>query len=57
MIADYFRFPERGAGFVTYTAVKLLRGKAGDVHWMMHLVSLAFLVYFLLPAVERLFKG
>lgn len=46
-----------GAGFVTYTAVKLLRGKAGELHWMMHLVSLAFLVYFLLPAIERLFKG
>lgn len=45
-----------GAGFVTYTAVKLLRGKAGEVHWMMFLVSLAFLIYFLLPAIERLLK-
>jgi AGZA family xanthine/uracil permease-like MFS transporter len=42
-----------GAGFVTYTAVKLLRGKGGQVHWMMYLAALAFLVYFLLPSIER----
>jgi len=45
-----------GAGFVTYTAVKLLRGKGGQVHWMMYLASLAFVVYFLLPVIERALK-
>jgi AGZA family xanthine/uracil permease-like MFS transporter len=43
-----------GAGFVIYTAVKLLRGKGAEVHRMMLLVSLAFFVYFLLPGIERL---
>jgi AGZA family xanthine/uracil permease-like MFS transporter len=38
-----------GAGFVTYTAIKLLSGKAGQVHGMMYLVSAAFVVYFVLP--------
>ncbi|CAN5823794.1 hypothetical protein BH23ACT12_BH23ACT12_00670 [soil metagenome] len=30
------------AGFVTYTVIKLLRGEARDVHWMMYLSSAAF---------------
>jgi AGZA family xanthine/uracil permease-like MFS transporter len=38
-----------GAGFVTYTVIKLFAGKAGQVHWMMYLVSGAFVVYFVLP--------
>jgi AGZA family xanthine/uracil permease-like MFS transporter len=38
-----------GAGVVTYTAIKLLSGKAGQVHGMMYLVSAAFVVYFVLP--------
>jgi AGZA family xanthine/uracil permease-like MFS transporter len=38
-----------GAGFVTYTVIKLFAGKAGQVHWMMYLVSGAFVVYFALP--------
>jgi AGZA family xanthine/uracil permease-like MFS transporter len=42
-----------GAGFITYTAVKILRGKGGQVHWMMYLASLAFVIYFLLPVIER----
>ncbi|HXF83324.1 MAG TPA: NCS2 family permease [bacterium] len=45
-----------GAGFVTYTAVKVLRGKGGQVHWMMYVAALAFLVYFLLPSIERAIK-
>jgi AGZA family xanthine/uracil permease-like MFS transporter len=35
-----------GAGFVSYTVIKLLRGEARDVHWMMYLASAAFVVYF-----------
>ena len=38
-----------GAGFVTYTFVKVMRGKGGDLHWMMYGASLAFLLYFALP--------
>ncbi|MBI4253573.1 MAG: NCS2 family permease [Candidatus Rokubacteria bacterium] len=42
-----------GAGFVTWTAIKLLSGKAGRVHWMLYAASAAFAVYFTLPLVER----
>ncbi|HEU4798976.1 MAG TPA: NCS2 family permease [bacterium] len=45
-----------GAGFVTFTAVKVLRGKGNQVHWMMYAASIAFVVYFLLPVVERALK-
>jgi AGZA family xanthine/uracil permease-like MFS transporter len=41
-----------GAGFVTYTAVKVLGGRR--VHWLMVLASAAFVVYFALPLLERL---
>ena len=43
-----------GAGFVTYTFIKLARGKGRDVHWVMYLVSLAFLVYFAMGWVQGL---
>jgi adenine/guanine/hypoxanthine permease len=36
-----------GAGFVIYTLVKLFRGKAREVHPIMYVISLLFLVYFL----------
>jgi adenine/guanine/hypoxanthine permease len=42
-----------GAGFVTYSAIKLLSGKARQVHWMVYLASAAFVVYFGLPLIER----
>jgi AGZA family xanthine/uracil permease-like MFS transporter len=42
-----------GAGFVTYTAIKLLNGRGGHVHWMVYLASAAFVVYFALPLIEK----
>ncbi len=44
-----------GAGFVSYTAIKLLMGRFRDVHWMMALSSLAFVVYFAIDPLSRLF--
>ncbi len=35
-----------GAGFVTYGFIKLVQGKARDVHWLMWVVIVAFLLYF-----------
>jgi AGZA family xanthine/uracil permease-like MFS transporter len=35
-----------GAAFVTYVLIKLVRGKAADVHWLMWVVAVAFAVYF-----------
>jgi adenine/guanine/hypoxanthine permease len=35
-----------GAGFVTYVLIKAVRGKFGDVHWLMWVVAVAFAIYF-----------
>ncbi|MGH7408972.1 MAG: NCS2 family permease [Candidatus Methylomirabilales bacterium] len=44
-----------GAGFITYTFLKVARGKATEVHWMLFLTSAAFLLYFLLPFLKAAF--
>jgi AGZA family xanthine/uracil permease-like MFS transporter len=36
-----------GAGFLAYTVIRLMQGKARDVHPLLYLVSVAFLWYFL----------
>jgi adenine/guanine/hypoxanthine permease len=41
-----------GAGFVTYSVIKLLSGKGRSLHWMVYLASAAFVVYFAVPAIE-----
>jgi len=40
-----------GAGFVTYAAIKLLRGRGAQLHWMVY-VACAAVVYFCLPLIE-----
>ncbi len=35
-----------GAGFVMHTLIRVIKGKAREVPWLMWIVSLAFLVYF-----------
>jgi adenine/guanine/hypoxanthine permease len=42
-----------GAGFVTYVAIKVLNGRARQVHWMLYLAAIAFLLYFVIPLLER----
>jgi len=37
-----------GAGFVSYVVIKLVRGRAGDVHPMLYLAAAAFVLYFTL---------
>jgi AGZA family xanthine/uracil permease-like MFS transporter len=37
-----------GAGFVSYVAIKLVRGRAGAVHPLMYAAALAFVLYFAL---------
>lgn len=44
-----------GAGFLSYVAVRVARGQWRQVHWLLHLVSLAFLVYFLFPLMQKKF--
>lgn len=43
-----------GAGFVMYVLIRVARGKARDVHWLMYLIALMFVAYFLRGAVEGL---
>ncbi len=40
-----------GAGFVTYCFIKLVRGKAREVHPLMWVVAVAFIVYFAQAAI------
>jgi len=43
-----------GSGFVTHVAIKVLNGRGGRVHWMLYLAAAAFIVYFLVPVLERI---
>ena len=43
-----------GAGFIAYTFLKLVRGQGGEVRPMMYAAAAAFVVYFALPALQRL---
>jgi adenine/guanine/hypoxanthine permease len=45
-----------GAGFVTYTFLRVVRGRGAEVHWMMYAASAAFAVYFALPWLKRTFE-
>ena len=36
-----------GAGFISWVFIKMARGKWREIHWLMWLVAIAFLVYFL----------
>jgi AGZA family xanthine/uracil permease-like MFS transporter len=43
-----------GAGFVSYIAIKALRGKAKEVHPLLWLVGILFVVYFALDPIKSL---
>jgi AGZA family xanthine/uracil permease-like MFS transporter len=43
-----------GAGFVSYAAIKLARGRGRDVHWLLFLIAGLFIIYFAIEPVERL---
>jgi AGZA family xanthine/uracil permease-like MFS transporter len=35
-----------GAGFISWVVIKVVRGKLAQIHWLMWIVSIAFLVFF-----------
>ena len=43
-----------GVGFIIFTLIKLLSGKGKEVHWLMYLVSLAFFIDFVIPALKTI---
>jgi AGZA family xanthine/uracil permease-like MFS transporter len=44
-----------GAGFVTYTVIKAVRGHAREVHPLMWAVAVLFVIYFALDPIQQLF--
>ncbi len=38
-----------GAGFLAYTLIRIVQGKAREVSWMLWIASAAFLLYFMFP--------
>jgi AGZA family xanthine/uracil permease-like MFS transporter len=43
-----------GAGFITYTLIKMFKGRFKDVHPLMYIVSIGFIIYFITPFIEKL---
>lgn len=43
-----------GAGFLAFIVVKLARGKARDIHWLMWLVGALFVLYFTIEPIRAL---
>ncbi|MDN3311414.1 NCS2 family permease [Microbacterium oryzae] len=43
-----------GAGFIAFIVVKLARGKARDIHWLMWLVGALFVLYFTIEPIRAL---
>ena len=46
-----------GAGFITFTLIKIFRGKFSEVHPLMYVVTVGFIIYFLIPIIQRLSIG
>jgi len=43
-----------GLGFISFVIIKILHGKARDIHWLMYIVSAAFVLAFVLPLIQGL---
>ena len=46
-----------GAGFIAWTLIKLVRGKLGEIHPLMWVVTVMFVLFFLLPWLEPIIAG
>ena len=43
-----------GAGFMTYVLIKVVRGKAAEVHPLLWAVAVLFVIYFAIDPIEQL---
>jgi AGZA family xanthine/uracil permease-like MFS transporter len=43
-----------GAGFVSWVAIKVFKGKFGEIHWLMWVVAAAFVVFFAKDWIAKL---
>ena len=41
-----------GAGFLSYTLIRITQGKAREISWMLWIASVGFLIYFLVPLLQ-----
>ncbi|NLE21636.1 MAG: NCS2 family permease [Actinobacteria bacterium] len=41
-----------GFGFIAYTLIRVVQGKAREVSWMLWIASVGFLIYFLVPLLQ-----
>jgi len=41
-----------GAGFLSYTLIRITQGKAKEISWMLWIASVGFLIYFLVPLFQ-----
>ncbi|MHB9090779.1 MAG: NCS2 family permease [Chloroflexota bacterium] len=44
-----------GVGFIAYVFLKVVRGKGGEVSWMLYVAAVSFLLYFALPWLRATF--
>jgi AGZA family xanthine/uracil permease-like MFS transporter len=43
-----------GAGFLAYVVIKVVLGKAKEIHWLLWATSALFLVYFAIDPIEQI---
>ena len=41
-----------GFGFIAYTLIRIVQGKAREVSWMLWIATVGFLIYFLVPLAQ-----
>ncbi len=41
-----------GLGFISFVLIKVLHGKAKDIHWLMYITSVLFVIAFVLPSIQ-----
>jgi len=41
-----------GAGFIAYTLIRVVQGRAREVSWMLWAASIAFVIYFVFPWIQ-----
>ena len=41
-----------GFGFIAYTLIRIVQGKAREVSWMLWTASAGFILYFLIPLLQ-----
>jgi AGZA family xanthine/uracil permease-like MFS transporter len=45
-----------GAGFISWVLIKAVRGKMAEIHWLMWIVAVAFLIFFAQDWITGLIK-